>query len=262
MTQKIYSLAYCDDENGLKYININDVLLKKISILDKNIESSKYKLETIDNITSFFSEDSIKKVLGIKTSGNFLIISKKDNKYYKRHVLFDDEEIFSLTNALIWDEDYHLRELENYLKNEDFVSFLDKEASFYHIGNQKMKDVIHKLNCIYSINNEDYETEIEKEKLINYYSKSIDSYLKYRDFYLVVRDYEDKKYIKNNDSEYDNLLVKKREYELQELEELYLLDEINFDEYLIIKNSIIDEINKIMFNNDELIKTKKRIIKK
>ena len=82
MTQKIYSLAYCDDENGLKYININDVLLKKISIVDKNIESSKYGLETIDNITSFFSEDSIEKVLGIKTSGNFLIISKKDNKYY------------------------------------------------------------------------------------------------------------------------------------------------------------------------------------
>ena len=125
-----------------------------------------------------------------------------------------------------------------------------------------MKDVIHKLNCIYNLKNEDYETEIEKEKLINYYSESIDSYLKYRDFYVVLRDYEDKKYLKNNDSKEDNLLVKKREYELQELEELYLLDEINFDEYLIIKNSIIDEINKIMFNNDELIKTKKRIIKK
>ena len=125
-----------------------------------------------------------------------------------------------------------------------------------------MKDVIHKLNCIYNLKNEDYETEIEKEKLIKYYSESIDSYLKYRDFYVVLRDYEDKKYIKNNDSKYDNLLFKKREYELQELEELYLLDEINFDEYLIIKNSIIDEINKIMFNNDELIKTKKRIIKK
>ena len=94
-----------------------------------------------------------------------------------------------------------------------------------------MKDVIHKLNCIYSINNEDYETEIEKEKLINYYSESIDSYLKYRDFYVVLRDYEDKKYLKNNDSEYDNLLFKKREYELQELEELYLLDEINFYKY-------------------------------
>ena len=206
MSKKIYNLVYYDEDKKLHYIHISDFGLKKVILLENKAIDS-YNLETIDNITSFYSEDVLRKVLNIEDNGNFLIISKENNTYQKKCVLFDDRELYTLTDNIIFDDDYNLRSVTDALKEKNFVKFLDEEEKFYTSYNQKMSYLIHKLNCIYSLENEDFETEIEKNKLISLYSDNIDNYLKYRDFYFALREYEDKGYIKKNNEKNEKRII-------------------------------------------------------
>ena len=261
MSKKIYNLVYYDEDKKLHYIHISDFGLKKVILLENKAIDS-YNLETIDNITSFYSEDVLRKILNIEDNGNFLIISKENNTYQKKCVLFDDRELYTLTDNIIFDDDYNLRSVTDALKEKNFVKFLDEESKFYTSYNQKMSYLIHKLNCIYSLENEDFETEIEKNKLISLYSDNIDNYLKYRDFYFALREYEDKGYIKKNNEKIYQILLKAKEIELENLEQSFLLDELTQEHYMFIKSFIIDEINRIKDKSYKIEKTKKRIIKK
>ena len=190
MTQNIYNLVFYSDMTGLKYINIDDRIIKEVSMVKKGKSKKKYNIELLDNITSFYTEENLRDVLNIKEDGYFFIISQKNNTYYKRHAIFDDEDIFYLTEDIYEDVEPKLLSVEEILENEDFVSYLNKESSFYNVGNKKLIETINKIDILNKSKDEDIEIEEEKKYLKKYYSKNIDSYLKYRDFYVAYRDYK------------------------------------------------------------------------
>lgn len=262
MTQNIYNLVFYSDMTGLKYINIDDRIIKEVSMVKKGKSKKKYNIELLDNITSFYTEENLRDLLNIKEDGYFFIISQKNNTYYKRHAIFDDEDIYYLTENIYEDVEPKLLSVDEILENEDFVSYLNKESSFYNVGNKKLIETINKLDILNKSKDEDLEIEEEKKYLKKYYSKNIDSYLKYRDFYVAYRDYTDKAFIREVDEIKEHYIYKRKEEELVELVEKYNHDEIDEEQYNIIRKAIMDDITEIKLKKYDLEKAKKRIIKK
>ena len=66
MTKKIYNLIFFGKETGLRYIQIDDLKAKTVKFAKNSINCERYHLEEIDNLTSFYSEEELKKGLNIE----------------------------------------------------------------------------------------------------------------------------------------------------------------------------------------------------
>ena len=261
MTQRIYNLVFYDEFNGLKYVDIDDIYLKKVSLIRKGKSKRKYNIEEIDNITSFYEVDTLKDILNLN-DGYFFVISERNKTYHKRHAIFDDEEIRYVTEDIFDCKTPELLSVKKILEDKDFVNYLDEESIFYNVGDKKLKETIHKLNNLYNSKEEEIDIENEIRYLKNYYAKNIDTYLKYRDFYVAYRDYKDKTFISNIDEVKEQSLFKRKEEELVELVDKYNHDEIDEEQYISIRKDILSDITDIKLKKYELQKAKKRIIKR
>ena len=80
-----------------------------------------------------------RKILNIEDNGNFLIISKENNTYQKKCVLFDDRELYTLTDNIIFDDDYNLRSVTDALKEKNFVKFLEAYIILNYLKNSMVQ---------------------------------------------------------------------------------------------------------------------------
>lgn len=263
MTQKIYNLVYFDRVKGLRYISIYNSNVKGLYFNQRGNVKEDYHLEEIDNVLADYSENQIKDILRIKSDGHFLIISKRNNTYYKRHVIFDDPDIVAMTSDLLDSKnDVDILNINSILDDKEFVSYLNQEGNYYSTGDKKGKDIIHKLDSLYKNPEESLEKTKEIYYLKKYYTETINSYLKYRDFYVVYRDYTDKQIIDAILREENDSYVKRKEEELLDIMQKYDFDEIDKEQYMNIKNSIMSQLAGIRLQKEELYRRKKRIIKK
>lgn len=260
MTKKIYNLIFFGKETGLRYIQIDDLKAKTVKFAKNSINCERYHLEEIDNLTSFYSEEELKKGLNIEEEGYFVVISKVNNTFHKRHVLFLDENISYITDSILDGDDPKILQIGTILDDIDFLEYINKNFLFYNVSYRD--DVLYLIRN-FSRKESPRREEIEELRYLKKsFIKGLSTYSKYRDFYAAYRDFEDKKFISKTDPKKLQIEYKRKEEELKELEENCLFENMDKETYQRVKESILEKIKEIDFQSDELEKSKKRIIKK